>query len=58
MAIRLQEFYTHLRGESEGKGLPDRFTDAGPKERFQVIVLVMWCRLTAWPLEGMHEHGT
>jgi len=49
---QVHDSYANIRGENPELPLPERFADAGPKERFQVIVLVMWTRLTAWLLSG------
>lgn len=44
--------YATIRNDNPQFSLPDRLSDAAPKDRFQLIALILWTRLTAWLLQA------
>jgi hypothetical protein len=54
---QVHDSYKSIRSDNPSVPLPERFGEAGPKERFQIIALIIWTRLTAWLLQAEAKHG-
>jgi hypothetical protein len=54
---QVHDSYANIRRENPTVPLPERFGEAGPKDKFQIIAMVLWTRLTAWLIQARAEHG-